>query len=163
MTLYRSLCKGLLAGCLQAATADVCHPPPHCTQHAYLPTQPRTCWVRNILWEKGQYYHASYDVMARLHCHRLAVTWHWFYQTRSAWSWVMNSSSTIHQLHIYNFAPTLRKVGMGWEGLPLPHLKICYCRGKIRDSKAFPSRALIHSSNWSSLIKTAITYWLIPL
>ena len=40
-----------------------------------------------------------------------------------------------------------------WEGLSLPHdTKFGNCRGKIVDSRAFPSWSLIHGLSWSGLI-----------
>ena len=86
-------------------------------------------------------------------CHR-ATTWTrlCFYQTRSAWSRDQGSNKNLSPA--YNFAPTVTKFCVMWEGLSLPHdTKFCNCRCKIVDSKAFPIWSLIHGSSWSGLIK----------
>ena len=54
----------------------------------------------------------------------------------------------------YNFAPTVTKFCVMWEGLSLPHdTKLGNCRCKIVDSRAFPSWSLIHGLRWPGLIK----------
>ena len=80
-----------------------------------------------------------------------------FYQTRSAWS-VDQGSNKNHSL-AYNFAPTVTKFCVMWEGLSLPHdTKFGNCRCKIVDSRAFPSWSLIHGLRWSGLIKAEPGY-----
>ena len=80
------------------------------------------------------------------------ITWPHFYQTRSAWS--MNQGSNKNHSPAYNFAPTVTKFCVMWEGLSLPHdTKFGNCRCKIVDSRAFPSWSLIHGLRWSGLIK----------
>ena len=75
-----------------------------------------------------------------------------FYQTRLAWS-VDQGSNKNHSL-ANNFAPTVTKFCVMWEGLSLPHdTKFGNCRCKIVDSRAFPSWSLIHGLRWSGLIK----------
>ena len=80
------------------------------------------------------------------------TTWLCFYQTRSAWS-VDQGSNKSHST-AYNFAPTVTKFCVMWEGLSLPHdTKFGNCKCKIVDSRAFPSWSLIHGLRWSGLIK----------
>ena len=75
-----------------------------------------------------------------------------FYQTRSAWS--VDQGSNKNHSPAYNFAPTVTKFCVMWEGLSLPHgTKFGNCRCKIVDSRAFPSWSLIHGIRWSGLIK----------
>ena len=80
------------------------------------------------------------------------MTWPHFYQTRSAWS--VDQGSNKKHSPAYNFAPTVNKFCVMWEGLSLPHgTKFGNCRCKIVDSRAFPSWSLIHGLRWSGLIK----------
>ena len=82
----------------------------------------------------------------------LAVTRLCFYQTRSAWS--VDQGSNKNHSPAYNFAPTVTKFCVMWEGLSLPHdTTFGNCRCKIVDSRAFPSWSLIHGLCWSGLIK----------
>ena len=75
-----------------------------------------------------------------------------FYQTRSAWS--VDQGSNKNHSPAYNFAPTVTKFCVMWEGLSLPHdTKFGNCRCKIVDSRSFPSWSLIHGLRWSGLIK----------
>ena len=75
-----------------------------------------------------------------------------FYQSRSAWS--MDQGSTDNHSPVNNFAPTVTKFCVMWEGLSLPHdTKFGNCRDEIVDSRAFSSWSLIHGSSWSGLIK----------
>ena len=75
-----------------------------------------------------------------------------FYQTRSAWS--VDQGSNKNHSPAYNFAPTVTKFCVMWEGLSLLHdTKLGNCRCKIVDSRAFPSWSLIHGLRWSGLIK----------
>ena len=75
-----------------------------------------------------------------------------FYQTRSPWS--VDQGSNKNHSPAYNFAPTVTKFCVMWEGLSLPHdTKFGNCRCKIVDSRAFPSWSLIHGLRWSGLIK----------
>ena len=79
-------------------------------------------------------------------------SWLCFYQTRLAWS--VDQGSNKNHSSAYNFAPTVTKFCVVWEGLSLPHDTKCgNCRCKILDSRAFPSWSLIHGSRWSGLIK----------
>ena len=81
-----------------------------------------------------------------------AMTWTHFYQTRSAWS--VDQGSNKNHSPAYNFAPTVTKFCVMWEGLSLPHdTKFGNCRCKIVDSRLFPSWSLIHGLRWSGLIK----------
>ena len=80
-----------------------------------------------------------------------------FYQTRSAWS--VDQGSNKNHSPAYNFAPTVTKFCVMWEGLSLPHdTKFGNCRCKIVDSRAFPSWSLIHGLRWSGLIKAEPGY-----
>ena len=75
-----------------------------------------------------------------------------FYQTRSAWS--VDQGSNKNHSPAYNFAPTVTKFCVMWEGLSLPpDTKFGNCRCKIVDSRSFPSWSLIHGLRWSGLIK----------
>ena len=75
-----------------------------------------------------------------------------FYQTRSAWS--MDQGSNENHSPVNNFAPTVTKFCVMWEGQALPHdTKFGNCRDKIVDSRAFLIWSLIHGSSWSGLIK----------
>ena len=75
-----------------------------------------------------------------------------FYQTRSAWS--MDQGSNENHSPVNNFAPTVTKFCVMWEGQALPHdPKFGNCRDKIVDSRSFLSWSLIHGSSWSGLIK----------
>ena len=75
-----------------------------------------------------------------------------FYQTRSAWS--VGQGSNKNHSPACNFAPTLTKFCVKWEGLSLPHdTKFGNCRCTIVDSRAIPSWSLIHGLRWSGLIK----------
>ena len=71
---------------------------------------------------------------------------------RSAWS--VDQGSNKNHSPAYNFAPTVTKFCVMWEGLSLPHdTKFGKCRCKIVDSRSFPSWSLIHGLRWSGLIK----------
>ena len=75
-----------------------------------------------------------------------------FYQTRSAWS--VDQGSNKNHSPAYNFAPTVTKFCVMWEGLSLQHdTKFGNCRCTIVDSRAFLSWSLIHGLCWSGLIK----------
>ena len=66
----------------------------------------------------------------------------------------MDQGSNKNHSPAYNFAPTVTKFCVMWEGLSLPHdTKFGNCRCKIVDSRAFPSWSLIHGLRWSGLIK----------
>ena len=79
-------------------------------------------------------------------------SWLCFYQTRSAWS--MDQGSNKNHSPAYNFAPTVTKFCVMWEGLSFPHdTKFGNCRCEIVDNRAFPSWSLIHVLRWSGLIK----------
>ena len=91
------------------------------------------------------------------HCKYVTLTsfgrpWLCFYQTRSAWS--RDQGSNKNHSTAYNFAPTVTKFCVMWEGLSLPHDTKCgNCRYKIVDSRVFPIWSLIPGSSWSGLIK----------
>ena len=75
-----------------------------------------------------------------------------FYQTRSAWS--IDQGSNENHSPVNNFAPTVTKFCVLWEGQALPHdTKFGNCRDKIVDSRMFLRLSLIHGSSWSGLIK----------
>ena len=87
-------------------------------------------------------------------CHMVSPPRPHFYQTRSAWS--VDQGSNKNHSPAYNFAPTVTKFCVMWEGLSLPHdTKFGNCRCKIVDSRSFPSWSLIHGLRWSGLIKVA--------
>ena len=66
----------------------------------------------------------------------------------------MDQGSNENHYCAYNFAPTVTKFCVMWEGLSLPHdTKFGNCRCEIVDSRAFPSWSLIHGLRWSGLIK----------
>ena len=66
----------------------------------------------------------------------------------------MDQGSNKNHSPAYNFAPTVTKFCVMWEGLSLPHdTKFGNCRCKIVDSRSFPSWSLIHGLRWSGLIK----------
>ena len=66
----------------------------------------------------------------------------------------MDQGSNKNHYRAYNFAPTVTKFCVMWEGLSLPHdTKFGNCRCEIVDSRAFPSWSLIHGLRWSGLIK----------
>ena len=66
----------------------------------------------------------------------------------------MDQGSNENHYRAYNFAPTVTKCCVMWEGLSLPHdTKFGNCRCEIVDSRAFPSWSLIHGLRWSGLIK----------
>ena len=89
---------------------------------------------------------------SQFHSETLIVTRPHFYQTRSAWS--VDQGSNKNHSPAYNFAPTVTKFCVMWEGLSLPHdTKFVNCRCKIVDSRSFPSWSLIHGLRWSGLIK----------
>ena len=72
-----------------------------------------------------------------------------FYQTRSAWS--VDQGSNKNHSPAYNFAPTVTKFCVMWEGLSLPHdTKFGNCRCKVVDSRAFP---LLILDPWITLIR----------
>ena len=57
-----------------------------------------------------------------------------FYQTRSAW--YMDQGSNGKRSAVHNFAPTVTKFCVVWEGLSLPHdTKFGNCRGEIVDRR----------------------------
>ena len=79
-------------------------------------------------------------------------SWPHFYQTRSAWS--KDQGSNENHSHVHNFAPTVTKFCVMWEGQALPQdTKFGNCRDKIVDSRAFLSWSLILGLSWSGLIK----------
>ena len=71
----------------------------------------------------------------------------------------MDQGSNKNHSPAYNFAPTVTKFCVMWEGLSLPHdTKFGNCRCKIVDSRSFPSWSLIHGLRWSGLIKVGPGY-----
>ena len=96
-------------------------------------------------------------VQALITCVGVSVIWgptYWlcFYQTRSAWS--MDQGSTRKGSVVHNFAPTVTKFCVMWEGLSLPHdTKFGKCRGEIVDRRMISIWPLIEGSGWSGLIK----------
>ena len=82
----------------------------------------------------------------------IPLPWPHFYQTRSAWS--VDQGSNKNHSPAYNFAPTVTKLCVMWEGLSLPHdTTFGNYRCKIVDNRSFPSWSLIHGLRWSGLIK----------
>ena len=68
-----------------------------------------------------------------------------FYQTRSAWS--MDQGSSRKRSAVHNFAPTVMKFCVMWEGLSLPHdTKFSNCRGEIVDRRMIFIWSLIQST-----------------
>ena len=66
----------------------------------------------------------------------------------------MDQGSNKNHSPAYNFAPTVTKFCVMWEGQALPHdTKFGNCRCKIVDSRSFHSWSLIHGLRWSGLIK----------
>ena len=81
-----------------------------------------------------------------------SVTWPHFYQTGSAWS--LGQGSTKNHSPVNNFAPTVTKFYVMWEGQALPHdTKFRNCRDKTVEGRTVPNWSLIHGSSWSGLIK----------
>ena len=109
-------------------------------------------------WQKRA--HRKIDV--RQLCYHLPVSqlffsvwwaaWLCFYQTRSAWS-VDQGSNRKHSA-VHNFAPTVTKCCVMWEGQALPHdTKFSNCRCEIVGRRVIFIWSLIHGSSWSGLIK----------
>ena len=75
-----------------------------------------------------------------------------FYQTRSAWS--MDQGSNRKHSAVHNFAPTVTKFCVIWEGQALPHdTKFSNCRCEIVGRRVIFIWSLIPGSSWSGLIK----------
>ena len=75
-----------------------------------------------------------------------------FYQTGSAWS--MDQGSTRQRSAVHDFAPTVTKFCVMWEGQALPHdTKFGNCRCEIVGRRVIFIWSLIHGSSWSGLIK----------
>ena len=71
----------------------------------------------------------SFDLLSRkqVHGYLLIVAWLCFYQTRSAWS--MDQGSNRKHSAVHNFASTVTKFCVMWEGQALPHdTKFSNCR-----------------------------------
>ena len=82
----------------------------------------------------------------------ISSSWPHFYQTRSAWS--KDQGSNENHFPVHNFAPTVNKFCVVWEGQALPQdTKFGNCRDKIVDNRACLSWSLILGSSWSGLIK----------
>ena len=91
----------------------------------------------------------------------LLMSWLCFYQTRLAW--FVDQGSNKNHSPAYNFAPTVTKFCVMWEGLSLPHdTKFGNCRCKTVVSRVFPSWSLIHGLRWSGLIKAKPGTYLVP-
>ena len=75
-----------------------------------------------------------------------------FYQTRSAWS--VDQGLTRKCSAVHNFAPTVTKFCVMWEGLSLPHdTKFGNCRDGVANRRVIFIWSLTHGSSWSGLIK----------
>ena len=75
-------------------------------------------------------------------------------------TFIKDQGSTDNHSPVNNFAHTVTKCCVMWEGQALPHnTKFGNCRDKIVDSRAFPSWSLIHGSSWSGLIKVEPGNW----
>ena len=78
-----------------------------------------------------------------------------FYQTRSAWS--MDQGSNRKHSAVHNFAPTVTKFCVMWEGQALPHdTKFSNCRCEIVGRRVIFIWSLIPGSSWSGLIKAEL-------
>ena len=113
-------------------------------------------------------------------CSFVCFVWCWSYDNKAWWytllllatglsliNYVANSCISVDQgsnknhSPAYNFAPTVTKFCVMWEGLSLPHdTKFGNCRCKIVDSRLFPSWSLIHGLHWSGLIKVFFSFYL---
>ena len=66
----------------------------------------------------------------------------------------MDQGSARKHFAVHNFAPTVTKFCVMWEGLSLPHdTKFGNCRSEIIDRRVIIGWSLIHGSSWSGLIK----------
>ena len=66
----------------------------------------------------------------------------------------MDQGSTRKRSAVHNFAPTVTKFCVMWEGQALPHdTKIGNCRCEIVGRRVIFIWPLIHGSSWSRLIK----------
>ena len=84
--------------------------------------------------------------------HALLMPWLCFYQTRSAWS--RDQGSNRKHSAVHNFAPTVTKFCVMWEGQALPHdTKFSNCRCEIVGRRVIFIWSLIPGSSWSGLIK----------
>ena len=82
----------------------------------------------------------------------LKSSWPHFYQTRSAWS--MDQGSNRKHSAVHNFAPTVTKFCVMWEGQAPPHdTKFSNCRCEIVGKTVIFIWSLIPVSSWSCLIK----------
>ena len=80
------------------------------------------------------------------------LPWLCFYQTRSAWS--RDQGSNRKHSAVHNFAPTVTKFCVMWEGQALPHdTKFSNCRCEIVGRRVIFIWSLIPGSSWSGLIK----------
>ena len=101
---------------------------------------------------RGRWVNSQQTYLNKFPKYSVFTSWPHFYQTRSAWS--VDQGSNKNHSPAYNFAPTVTKFCVMWEGLSLPHdTKFGNCRCKIVDGRSFPSWSLIHGSSWSGLIK----------
>ena len=98
----------------------------------------------SVIWELmiSRNFHCSNNCCSRL-C---------FYQTRSAWS--MDQGSNRKHSAVHNFAPTVTKFCVMWEGQALPHdTKFNNCRCEILGRRVIFISSLIPGSSWSGMIK----------
>ena len=66
----------------------------------------------------------------------------------------MDQGSTRKRSAVHNFAPTVTKFCVMWEGQALPHdTKFSNCRCEIVGRRVIFIWSLIHGSSWSGLIK----------
>ena len=80
------------------------------------------------------------------------MTWLCFYQTRSPWS--RDQGSNRKNSAVHNFAPTVTKFCVMWEGQALPHdTKFSNCRCDIVGRRVIFIWSLIPGLSWSGLIK----------
>ena len=102
-------------------------------------------WRAEFSWENAKHVSVYHQLFS-------ALTWPHFYQTGSAWS--MDQGSTKNHSPVNNFAPTVTKLCVMWEGQALPHdTKFRNCRDKIVEGRRVPNWSLTHGSSWSGLIK----------
>ena len=83
---------------------------------------------------------------------RMSSIWPHFYQTGSAQS--MDQGSTMKRSAVHNFAPTVTKFCVMWEGQALPHdTQFGNSRCEIVGRRVIFIWSLIHGLRWSGLIK----------
>ena len=132
----------------------------HCETEILHICKQNTAWSNGIMLGSLIYIKPIYPTCTGI-CTQKIVSdrcthfWHiWlcFYQTRSAWS--MDQGSIRKRSAVHNFATTVTKFCVMWEGLSLPlDTKFGNCRGEIVDRRMIFIWSLIHGSGWSGLIK----------